>query len=156
MNLKNKLNVITNIAIIITFIFTLVLIVDEIYNIGVFAINYTYNYNYGTFHSKFNNIQTIEYETNRYNVYNKTNFLYKDIFNKSYFNFLMKVAITFITVLFVIAYGIYYYEKFITDMPLQCNFINADTFLKKALKCICDKCHELIPNCTTNYFISFI
>lgn len=156
MNLKNKLNVITNIAIIITFIFTLVLIVDEIYNIGVFAINYTYNYNYGTFHSKFNNIQTIEYETNRYNVYNKTNFLYKDIFNKSYFNFLMKVAITFITVLFVIAYGIYYYEKFITDMPLQCNFINADTFLKKALKCICDKCHELIPNCTSNYFISFI
>ena len=58
MNLKNKLNVITNIAIIITFIFTLVLIVDEIYNIGVFAINYTYNYNYGTFHSKFNNIQS--------------------------------------------------------------------------------------------------
>lgn len=156
MNLKNKLNVITNIAIIITFIFTIVLIVDEIYNIGMFAINYTYNYNYGTFHSNFNNIQTIEYETNRYNVYNKTNFLYKDIFNKSYFNFLMKVAITFITVLFAIAYGIYYYEKFITDMPLQCNFENADTFLKKALKCICDKCHEMIPNCTSNYFISFI
>ena len=156
MNLKNKLNVITNIAIIITFIFTLVLIVDEIYNIGMFAINYTYNYNYGTFHSNFNNIQTIEYETNRYNVYNKTDFLYKDIFNKSYFNFLMKVAITFITVLFAIAYGIYYYEKFITDMPLQCNFENADTFLKKALKCICDKCHEMIPNCTSNYFISFI
>jgi len=156
MNSKNKLNVITNIAIIITFIFTIVLIVDEIYNMGVFAMNYTYNYNYGTFNSNFNNIQTIEYETNRFNVYNKTDFLYKDIFNKSYFNFLMKVAITFITVLFVIAYGIYYYENFITNMPVQCNVETADTFIKKALKCLCDKCHEMIPNCTSNYFISFI
>jgi hypothetical protein len=156
MNSKNKLNVITNIAIIITFIFTIILIVDEIYNMGMFAMNYTYNYNYGTFHSNFNNIQTIEYETNRFNVYNKPDFLYKDIFNKSYFNYLMKVAITFITVLFVIAYGLYYYEKFITDMPIQCNFDTADTFLKKALKCLCDNCHTIIPNCTSNYFISFI
>lgn len=156
MNLNYKLNVITNISILITFIFTIILIVDEIYNIGVFAMNYTYNYNYGTFHSNFNNIQTIEYETNRYNVYNKTDFLYKDIFNKSYFNFLMKVALTFITVLFAIAYGLYYYKIFITDMPLQCDFKTADTFIKKALKCICDKCHELIPNCTITYLISFV
>jgi hypothetical protein len=156
MNLKNKLNVITNISIIITFIFTIVLIVDEIYNMGIFAMNYTYNYNYGTFHSNFNNIQTIEYETNRYNVYNNIDFLYKDIFNKSYFNFLMKVAITFITVLFAIAYGLYYHQTFIIDMPLICNFETADTFIKKALKCLCDNCHKIIPNCTTNFFISFI
>ena len=75
MEIKNKLNIITNISIVITLVFTIILIIDEMYNIGVFSFKYTYNYNYGSFNSQFNNIQTIECETNRFKVYNNYNYI---------------------------------------------------------------------------------
>jgi hypothetical protein len=156
MELKNKLNIITNISIVITLIFTIILIIDELYNIGIFSFKYTYNYNYGTFHSKFNNIQTIECETNRYNVYNKNNYLYKDIFNKSYFNYLIKIAITFITILLVITYGLYFYDTFVLNMPDVCSVEKAESLIKKILNCLCADCHKLIPNCSISYLISII
>jgi len=134
----------------------MIIIIDELYNIGLFSFKYTYNYNYGTFNSKFNNIQTIECETNRFKVYNKTNFLFKDIFNKSYLNYLIKIAITFITVLFIISYGIYFYDIFIDKMPYYCSFDEVISTPKEILKCLCNDCHKLIPNCTDNYLIAFV
>ena len=96
MDLKNYTNIITNLSIAITFIYCIILIIDELYNIGLFSFKYTYLYNYGSFISEFNNIQTIECETNRFNLYSNDIFLYKDIFSKSYFNYLIIIAITFI------------------------------------------------------------
>ena len=150
--------IITNLCIGITYLFSIILIIDELYNIGFFTFNYTYQYNYGSFISKFNNVQTIECETNRFNVYNNINFLFKDIFNKSYFNYLLIIVATLITILCCIAYAVYFYFKFIIEQPQECSFDEAiDLSLpKQLLKCLCDECHKLIPNCTTNYFIVFI
>jgi len=156
MEIKNKLNIITNISIVITLVFTIILIIDEMYNIGVFSFKYTYNYNYGSFNSQFNNIQTIECETNRFKVYNNSNYLFKDIFNKSYFNYLIKIAITFITIMFVIAYGLYFYDVFIDNMPENCTFDDIKSLPKEILNCLCKDCHKFIPNCSGNYFIAFI
>ena len=100
MDLKYYMNIITNLSIIITFIFSIILIVDELYNIGFFSFKYTYLYNYGSSISTFNNVQSIECESNRYNVYSNNLYLYKDIFSKSYFNYLLIIAITLITILF--------------------------------------------------------
>jgi len=156
MEIKNKLNIITNISIVITMVFIIILLIDELYNIGLFSFKYTYNYNYGTFNSKFNNIQTIECETNRFKVYNNNNYLFKDIFNKSYFNYLLKIAMTFITIMFIIAYGIYFYDNFIDRLPELCSFSEAISLPKQILECLCKDCHKILPNCTNNYLIVFI
>lgn len=156
MDLKNYTTIITNLSIAITFIYCIILIIDELYNIGLFSFKYTYLYNYGSFISEFNNIQTIECETNRFNLYSNDIFLYKDIFSKSYFNYLIIIAITFITILFVLAYGINFYFTFIINQPEVCSFYKSTSFIKIIMKCLCDTCHEFIPDCTGNYFISFI
>ena len=156
MDLKNYTIIITNLSIAITFIYCIILIIDELYNIGLFSFKYTYLYNYGSFISEFNNIQTIECETNRFNLYSNDIFLYKDIFSKSYFNYLIIIAITFITILFVLAYGINFYFTFIINQPEVCSFYKSTSFIKIIMKCLCDTCHEFIPDCTGNYFISFI
>jgi hypothetical protein len=156
MDLKNYTTVITNLSIIITFIYSIILIIDELYNIGIFSFKYTYLYNYGTFTSDFNNIQTIECETNRFNIYSNNNYIHKDIFSKSYFNYLIIIAITLITVLFVLAYGINFYFTFIINQPEVCSFYKSTSFIKTIMKCLCDTCHEFIPDCTGNYIIAFI
>ena len=158
MDLNYYMIIITNICIGITFLFSIILIIDELYNVGFFTFNYTYFYNYGSFMSKFNTNQTIEYETNRYNVYNNIKFLFKDIYNKSYFNYLITIVIIIITILFSIAYGVYFYFRFIIEQPELCSFeIETDLSLpKQILKCLCDECHKIIPNCTGNYLIVFI
>ena len=158
MELNYYMIIITNLCIGITFLFSIILIIDELYNIGYFTFNYTYFYNYGTFMSKFNTVQTIECETNRFNVYNNIDFLYKDIFNKSYFNYLITIVIILITILFSLAYGVYFYFKFIIEVPELCSFdMETDLSLpKQILKCLCDECHKIIPNCTSNYLIVFI
>ena len=158
MDLNYYMIIITNLCIGITFLFSIILIIDELYNLGFFTFNYTYQYNYGSFISKFNNIQTIECETNRFNVYNNINFLFKDIFNKSYFNYLLIIVATLLTVLCCIAYGVYFYYKFIIEQPDICSY-DGDVDLslpKQLLKCLCDECHKIIPNCTGNYLIVFI
>lgn len=156
MDLKYYMNIITNLSIIITFLYSIILIIDELYNITVFSFKYTYSYNYGSFMADFNNIQTIECETNRYNIYNKNNYLHKDIFSKSYFNYLIIIVITIITILFALAYGINFYITFIDNQPDVCNFHSSTSFIKTVLKCVCNNCHEFLPNCPGNYFIAFI
>ena len=156
MDLKNYMTVITNLSIIITFLYSIILIIDELYNIGIFSFKYTYSYNYGSFISNFNNIETIECETNRFNIYSNNNYIYKDIFTKSYFNYLIIIVITIITILFTIAYGINFYYTFIINQPEVCSFQTSTSFIKTIMKCLCDSCHEFIPNCTGNYFITFI
>ena len=156
--MEQNYNVITNLFIGITYLFSIILIIDELYNIGFFTFNYTYQFNYGSFTSKFNNIQTIECETSRFNVYNNIKFLYKDIFNKSYFNYLLLIVSTLITILCSVAYAVYFYFKFIIEQPDECSFTEeSDLSLpKQLLKCLCDECHKLLPNCTSNYFIVFV
>jgi hypothetical protein len=88
-NYEEKLNTLINICILITFVFCIILIIDELYNIIKFSFNYTHLYNLGSFTEKFNKDKTIEMETKRYSIYNNIEnlVLYKDIYNKSYLNY---------------------------------------------------------------------
>jgi hypothetical protein len=159
MELNDYIQVLTNLSIIIAIIFSIILIFDELYNIGIFTFKYTYLYNYGTFLAKFNNIQTIEFETNRFNLYNNIHSFYKDIFNKSWFNYLFIIVISLLTIFISIAYGMYFRDMFITNQPNLCTYLPPDntiSYIKQFIKCIFGNLHEVIPNCTYNYFIVFI
>lgn len=160
-NNNENINTLSTICIIITFLYSIILIVDELFNISYFTYKYTYFYNYGTFTENFNNTQTIECETNRYNVYNNIDkyYLYKDNFNKSYFNYLVIVIATILTIIITISYGVYFYNKFIHTQSAKCSFTPLEkdmSYIKQILRCICEDCHEFIPNCSFNYFILII
>ena len=157
-NNNENINTLSTICIIITFLYSIILIVDELFNMTYFTYKYTYFYNYGTFAENFNNTQTIECETNRFNIYNNIDkfYLYKDNFNKSYFNYLIIIIATLLTIIIAIAYGVYFYHNFIHSKPDQCSFTPLEanmSYIKQFLRCICEDCHEFIPNCSFNYMI---
>jgi len=157
-DLNDYMNVLNNLCIYIIYFYSIILILDELYNIGIFTYNYTYNYNYGTATQNFNTINTIECETNRFKTYNNINFIKTDIFNKTYFNYLITIFITLITIISCISYGIFFYYKIIND-SLSCKFDISDELMsmpKQFLKCICDDCHKILPNCSINYIILLV
>lgn len=154
-DLNDYMDVLNNLCIYITYFYSIILILDELYNIGIFTFNYTYNYNYGTATQNFNTINTIEYETNRFKTYNNINFFKTDIFNNTYFNYLITVFITLITIISCISYGIFFYYKIILNI-ISCKYDIDDELMslpKKFLKCICNDCHKILPNCSINYII---
>jgi len=161
MKFNENINTLSTICIILTFIYSIVLIVDELFNIGYFTYKYTYLYNYGTFIDNFNNTQSIEYETNRFNVYNNIDkfYLYKDNFNMSYFNYLIIVIAILLTIIICVGYAVFFYDKFIYSQPESCSFTPDDqhmSYIKQFMRCICDNCHEIIPNCSFNYIVLLI
>jgi len=161
-NYEEKLNTLINICILVTFIFCIILIVDELYNIIKFSFNYTHFYNYGSFTEKFNKDKTIEMETRRFNVYNNIEnlVLRKDIYNKSYLNYFVIISITLITLLFVVSYGLYFYQTFIANKYECTPFTDSNDYeqmslIKKLVHCLkfLQPLNEYIPNCTMNYFV---
>jgi hypothetical protein len=154
-DLNDYMDFLNNLCIYITFFYSIILILDELYNIGIFAFKYTYNYNYGSATQNFNGVNTIEFETSRFKTYNNINFLKTDIFNNTYFNYLITVSITLITIISSISYGIYFYYTIINS-SLFCKYDISDELMsypKKFLKCICNDCHKILPNCSFNYLI---
>lgn len=154
-DLNDYMNILNNLCIYITYFYSIILIFDELYNIGIFTFKYTNNYNYGTATENFNSINTIEYETNRFKTYNNINFLKTDIFNNTYFNYVITVFITLITIISCISYGIFFYYKIINN-NLFCKYDIDDELMslpKRFLKCICNDCHKILPNCSFNYLI---
>lgn len=142
-NYEEKLNTLINICILITFVFCIILIIDELYNIIKFSFNYTHFYNLGSFTEKFNKDKTIEMETKRYSIYNNIEnlVLYKDIYNKSYLNYFIVISITLITLIFVVSYGLYFYQTFILD-KYECTPFTEDgdyhqmSIIKKLVHCL--------------------
>lgn len=154
-----KLNIFINICIFTTFIFCIILIADELYNMVKFTYSYTNLYNLGAFTEKFNKDKTIEMETIRYNIYSNIEkyYLSKDVYSKSYLNYLIVIAITIITLLFVASYAMYFYNLFINDKeecnPIVANF-NDKSIIKKFIRCLgLIKLETYIPNCTLNYIV---
>jgi len=158
MKTNDYISIITNLYIYITLLYSFILIIDELYNLGLFTFKYTYNYNYGTSTQDFNTIQTIECETNRFNIYSNIKFLKNDIFNKTYFTNIINIIITLITILCCLSYGVYFYNKFINENPV-CSVDPEDIYIsfpKRILKCICNDCHKIIPNCSSHNIMLFI
>jgi hypothetical protein len=160
LNINNdNAKTIGTIIICIIFIIGLLIIIDEIYNLTQFSYRYTYLYNYGIINEKVCKDDKLEYETARFRIYNEIDKykLDKDVFNKTWINYLSYIAIFILSILFLLAFGYLFYNIFIENND-KCNIDdpNNQSYLKKIFECICGDCHKYIPNCLINYCILFI
>ena len=158
MDLNSDGKTIGTIIITIIFLVGLIIIIDEIYNLTKFAYRYTYLYNYGNMNEKVCNKNKLEYETARYRIYNEINKykLEKDIFNKTWLNYLTYIGIFILSILLSISFGYLFYHIFI-DTNDNCKE-NPDnmSIIKQIMQCLCSDCHTYIPNCFINYLMVFI
>lgn len=158
MDLNSNGKTIGTIIITIIFLIGLIIIIDEIYNLTKFAYRYTYLYNYGIMNEKVCEKNKLEYETARFRIYNDINKykLEKDIFNKTWLNYLVYIAVFILSILLSIAFGCLFYYLFINNNP-NCETTSDNmSVLKQILQCLCADCHQYIPNCFINYFMLFI
>jgi hypothetical protein len=160
MDLNSDGKTIGTIIITIIFLIGLIIIIDEIYNLTKFAYRYTYLYNYGNMNEKVCDKNKLEYETARFRIYNEINKykLEKDVFNKTWLNYLVYIGIFILSVLISISFGYLFYQIFINNNP-NCNATPTDenkSILKQILECLCVDCHTYIPNCLMNYIMLFV
>jgi len=160
MNLNSDGKTIGTIIITIIFLIGLIIIIDEIYNLTKFAYRYTYLYNYGNMNEKVCDKNKLEYETARFRIYNEINKykLEKDVFNKTWLNYLVYIGIFILSVLISISFGYLYYHFFINNNS-NCTTTPTDenkSILKQILECLCADCHTYIPNCLINYIMLFV
>lgn len=143
------------IIIAIVFLVSLIIIIDEIYNITKFVYRYTYLYNYGSMYEKTCFNDTIEYDKARFKIYNEINkyILKKDIFNKTWVNYIYYLIIFILSILICIAFGYLLYELFINSNDL-CKSDKPKSTLQELFNCIFGS--DMIPNCFVNYIIIFI
>lgn len=146
----------------VVFIIGLIIIIDELINVSKFCYRYTYLYNYGKANETTCKENKLEYERARFKIYNEIpNFKFnKDVFNKSWINYVYYITVFILSILMCIAFG-YLFHNFFIEGNQTCsandpNDISNWSFLKVLMKCFCDKCHEYIPNCLINYILLFI
>lgn len=160
LNINNdNAKTIGTIIICIIFIIGLLIIIDEIYNLTQFSYRYTYLYNYGIINEKVCKDDKLEYETARFRIYNEIDKykLDKDVFNKTWINYLSYIAIFILSILFLLSFGYLFYNIFIENNDsCKIDDPNNQSYLKKIFECICGDCHKYIPNCLINYCILFI
>ena len=117
MDLNGDGKIIGTIIISIVFFIALIIIIDEIYNITKFTYRYTYLYNYGKINENICSINNIEYEKARFRIYNEINNykLEKDLYNKTWINYLYYITIFILSILISIAFGYLFYNLFIKN-----------------------------------------
>ncbi len=154
-SLNDNSKIIGSIIIFIVFIIGIIIIIDEVINVSKFCYKYTYLYYYGNANEKICKSEIIEYETSRYRIYNELNKykLHKDLFNKNWVNYLVYLSVFILTILVCVSFGYLFYHFFI-DGNYSCSPDNENlSFIKSILKCFCDDCHKIIPNCSLNYMM---
>lgn len=145
----------------VVFIIGLLIIIDELINMSRFCYRYTYLYNYGKANETNCNETKLEFERARFKIYNElSNYKFnKDIFNKSWINYVYYITVFILSILLCIAFG-YLFHNFFIEGNQSCNpdpnDISNWSFLKVVMKCFCGSCHEYIPNCLVNYILLFI
>ena len=158
------------IIIFLIFIIGLIIIIDEFYNLTKFCYRYTYLYNFGNMNEetcKRDNNNVIEYETARFRIYNElTKYkFHRDLFNKTWLNYLIVITILFLTLMICIVFGYLFHHLFI-QFNSSCSFNKEDfknetkkseiSFLNLLLYCLQGDNATFLPNCTFNYIILFI
>ena len=137
MDLKSDGKTLGIIIIMIIFFVSLIIIIDELYNITKFAYRYTYLYNYGKMNENTCSINIIEYETARFRIYNEINKykLEKDLYNKTWINYLQYISILTFAILLSISFGYLFYNLFVSNNE-DCieTDINNMSFIKQILK----------------------
>ena len=120
-DLNNYGTFISIIIIYIVFFISIIIIIDEVYNVTKFCYKYTYLYNYGTLNEKTcsadNSTSIIEYEKARFRIYNVINNykLEKDLFNKNWINYIVFITILLLTIVICVGFGVYFYTYFIAN-----------------------------------------
>ena len=155
-------NYIGSIIIGVVFIIGLIIIIDELINVSKFCYRYTYLYNYGKANETTCKENKLEYERARFKIYNEIpNYKFnKDVFNKSWINYVYYITVFILSILMCIAFG-YLFHNFFIEGNKTCDEKEGDnitnlSFLKLLMKCFCGDCHKYIPNCLVNYIILFI
>ena len=158
------------IIIFLIFIIGLIIIIDEFLQITRFCYKYTYLYNFGNMNEttcKRDNNNIIEYETARFRIYNELNKykFHKDLFNKTWLNYVIIVSILLITIFICIAFG-YLFHHFFIQYNNSCSFNKEDlknpnkkeyiSILNLLIYCIQGENASFLPNCSFNYLILFI
>ena len=151
-----------SIIIMLVFIVGLIIIIDEIYNMTKFCYRYTYLYNYGKVNENTCKDSKLEYETARFRIYNEiAKYKFdKDLFSKSWFNYIYIISILLLSILLCIGFG-YLFKYLFIDNNIDCEvndpYSNEEkegwSMLKLIMRCFCGNCHQLIPNCLTNYIL---
>jgi hypothetical protein len=146
----------------VVFIIGLIIIIDELISVSKFCYRYTYLYNYGKANETTCMENKLEYERARFKIYNEIpNYKFnKDVFNKSWINYVYYITVFILSILMCIAFG-YLFHNFFIEGNQACstndpNDITNWSFLKVLMKCFCGTCHEYIPNCFVNYTLLFI
>jgi len=145
----------------VVFIIGLIIIIDELISVSRFCYRYTYLYNYGKATETTCKENKLEYERARFKIYNEMpNYKFiKDVFNKSWINYVYYISVFILSILLCIAFG-YLFHNFFIEGNKACttttNDISNWSFLKVVMKCFCGDCHEYIPNCLVNYILLFI
>jgi len=163
-DLNNNCLLIATIIIYIIFFISIIIIINEIINITIFCYKYTYLYNYGNLNEKtcLNDETTsiLEYEKSRFRIYNIIDDykLKNDLFNKNWINYISYLAISLLTIIICIGFGIVFKYYFIENND-DCIKIpsNKDaSFLRQLMLCFFNDYARYIPNCTINYCMLFI
>jgi len=104
------------------------------------------------------NKDKLEYETARFRIYNEINKykLEKDIFNKTWLNYLSYIGIFILSILLLLSFGSFFYYIFIYENNSCIENSDNQSYLKQILECLCSDCHKFIPNCFFKYCILFI
>lgn len=146
----------------VVFIIGLIIIIDELISVSKFCYRYTYLYNYGKATETTCKENKLEYERARFKIYNEIpNYKFnKDVFNKSWINYVYYITVFILSILMCIAFG-YLFHNFFIEGNKACNTTDPNdisnwSFLKVLMKCFCGSCHEYIPNCLVNYALLFI
>ena len=162
-NINKNVN---KVIITISFFICVFLLLEELYNLSKFAFNYNYNYNVGNTLNKISGNDYIEYETNRFQIYNNINNirLKNDIFTKSrYVNYIYLISVFYLLIV-IISFGLLFYENFIGNSKCQSlkdkESIH-NSFLYAIFNCMCgDYCTETLNDCFISYllvaFIAFV
>ena len=124
-------NIVKNITKYIIILLFIIYVIIELITISTFTFSYNYNYNYGKKLKSVCNNKNLEFETERYQVYNNIlNNILENNRNKSYNYVIILSIILIFSIIFglVITYILYY---FINDI------INSDVNNSKILKMLC-------------------
>lgn len=152
-------NYVGSFIILLVFLVGIVIIIDEIYNVCRFCYRYTYLYNYGTLNEATCKDNKLECETARFKIYNELpRYKFdKDIFTKTWVNYSYFITIIFLSILLCISFA-YLFKHLFIDNNQYC-VITKDTpiqkwsIIKVIMRCFCNECHEIIPNCFMSYLM---
>lgn len=160
------LNPIKNLILLITYIFCIYLIINELYNLTKFTYNYNYYYNYGNILKKIAKNNNTEFETPRYQVYSNIDkyILQNDYYNSNY-NLFILIFVAIITFIIILSFAVIFYytfdlenaktlyediddKIFIEDNNQKKNIVDNFFTIRGIVKCFCgDICLKNFTNC---------